>query len=200
MKILLINSENRLPDGYQPFLAEVVDGYYLERQAAHAMKRMICDAACSGIKLRVFSAYRSVAYQCGLFDEDMNRYVKMGYSNDEAYKKTAQSIALPGSSEHNAGLAVDLSTIEWVGEITEEFEKTDEFRWLYENACRYGYILRYPRGKEHITGITYEPWHYRYVGIPHSVFISRHNITLEEYLRVACCSEHQGYSHESKKV
>ena len=89
-------------------------------------------------------------------------------------------------SEHNAGLAADISSMDWKGEITESFENTKEFEWLDKNAHKFGFILRYPRGKEHITGITYEPWHYRYVGRRHAECMKRMGVTLEEYLELQC--------------
>ena len=182
MKILLINKDNPMPEDYKPQLAEICDGYMLEREACASLKRMMCFAMCDGVCLHIFSAYSSPEYQRGIFDEDVARYKLMGYSQEEAAAKTALSIAPPFYSEHNAGLAVDISTPDWKGEITEEFENTMEFKWLSKNACKYGFILRYPRGSESITGISYEPWHYRYVGLPHSKIIACKHITLEEYL------------------
>lgn len=187
MKLLLVNAKNKLPANYNPDLAEVTGGYCLVRCAAEAMKKMICAALEDKIELRVFSAYRSIEYQQGLFDEDMRRYIMQGYSGTEAYDMTARSVAVPGYSEHNAGLAADISTMKWKGDITEMFDRTPEFQWLSENAHKFGYILRYPKGKEDITGIQYEPWHYRYVGLPHSVNIHNKNITLEEYLSFSSC-------------
>lgn len=188
MKLMLINKDNPLPKDYKPELKEVCDGYFMEIHAACAMKKMLCAAMRDGICLRVFSAYRSISYQKGLFNEDVDRYMLQGMSYEEAYAKTALSIAIPGQSEHNAGLAADMSTVDWVGEISEEFENTPEFRWLCKNACHFGYILRYPKGKSHITNITYEPWHFRYVGTVHARCITRMGLTLEEYFQRQCCS------------
>lgn len=187
MKILLINKGNPIPADFEPCLEEIGGGYMLEKRAAYAMKTMICAAASDGINLRVFSAYRSISYQRGLFNEDVDRYMLLGMKYEDAVEKALRSIALPGESEHNAGLAVDISSVGWNGEITEEFEKTPEFKWLNKNAHCFGFILRYPKNKTHITGITYEPWHYRYVGKKHACCIKRMNITLEEYLKLHCC-------------
>lgn len=183
MKLLLINKDNPLPECYKPVLKEVGDGYFLEASAACAMRKMLCAALSCGIHLRVFSAYRSISYQKGLFNEDVDRYMLTGMSFEEAYKKTALSVAIPGYSEHNAGLAADISTQDWKGEINESFENTPEFEWLDKNAHCFGFILRYPKNKTAITGITYEPWHYRYVGAAHAKNIKRMGITLEEYLK-----------------
>ena len=115
MKLLLINKNNPLPENYKPCLADLSEGYQLEKHAAYAMKQMICNALKDGIRLRVFSAYRSISYQKGLFNEDMLRYINRGMSYEEAYQKTAFSIAVPGESEHNAGLAADISSMDWKG-------------------------------------------------------------------------------------
>ncbi len=183
MKLLLINKDNPLPRNYKPALSEVCDGYFMDIVAAASMKKMICTALSNGIHLRVFSAYRSISYQKGLFNEDVDRYMLRGMSFEDAYAKTSLSIAKPGESEHNAGLAVDITSAQWQGEINESFENTPEFKWLNNNAHYFGFILRYPKNKTDITGITYEPWHYRYVGSAHAQCIKRMGITLEEYLQ-----------------
>ncbi len=184
MKLILINKDNPIPENYCPNLMDIGGGYSLEKNAALSMKAMICAAAAEGICLRVFSAYRSIAYQKGLFDESTDKYMFRGMSYEKAAELTAQSIAVPGYSEHNAGLAADISSMDWQGDISEEFENTPEFAWLQKNAHRFGYILRYPKGKEHITGIIYEPWHYRYVGAKHAGCINRLGLTLEEYMQM----------------
>lgn len=184
MKLMLINKDNPLPENYKPCLTDLTEGYCLERRTAAAMKEMLCAALKDCVHLRVFSAYRSIAYQEGLFNEDIHRYMKQGMSYEEAFNKTAQSIAVPGQSEHNAGLAVDISSMDWKGEITTEFENTEEFKWLEKNAAKFGFILRYPEGKEHITSITYEPWHYRFVGTVHAERMKKMGLTLEEYLQL----------------
>ena len=92
---------------------------------------------------------------------------------------TAQYIAVPGTSEHSLGLAVDLNSLE------ESFEQTAQFKWLIEHCAEYGFILRYPKDKEDITGISYEPWHYRYVGEDHAAKIMEQGLCLEEYVQQA---------------
>lgn len=182
MNIPLINKHNPLPKSYEPVLTEVAHGCYLEENAAKAMQKLLCAAKADGIHLKIFSAYRSPAYQHALIEKDVARYIAAGMCENEARRKSAQSIAIPYESEHNAGLAADISCMDWRGEITADFDKTPEFAWLNANAHHFGFILRYPKDAEHITEITYEPWHYRYVGTPHSNYIKRTGITLEEYL------------------
>lgn len=183
MKILLINKENPVPEWYKPMLDEVQNGYLMEKHAAVCMREMIECAKKDGVELKIFSAYRSPEYQQKLLNEDIKRYMNEGMSYEEAFQTSVMNIALPGTSEHNAGLAADICNVDWEDEITEEFENTPEFIWLDNNAYKFGFILRNPKGKTHITKYNYEPWHYRFVGCPHAEIIKRKNITLEEYLQ-----------------
>lgn len=187
MKILLITKENPIPAGYNPILEEVENGYYLEKRAAHCLRMLLAAARKDGITINVFSAYRTLDYQQNLFDEDVQRQMNKGLSYEEAYKNTANSIAIPGTSEHNAGLAVDVSGDGWDGEDWQNFESTDAFRWLEKNAPHFGFIIRHPKGKSHITNYIYEPWHYRYVGCPHAEIMTRKGLTLEEYFELCNC-------------
>lgn len=116
------------------------------------------------LELIIFSAYRSYDYQIGIYQNAKNK----------------NYVALPGHSEHQTGFAIDISKKD-VG-LTEQFENTYEFNYLINNAHKYGFILRYPKGKEKITGYSYEPWHFRYVGEEIATFIYNNNITLEEYI------------------
>jgi D-alanyl-D-alanine carboxypeptidase len=183
MKPMLINRDNPVPSGYNPVLIEVSDNYFLEKKTGEAMIRMINTALCCGIEICIFSAYRSSAYQQKLFDDEVKIYTEQGYSYTEALAKASEAVALPYTSEHNAGLSADLSSPELFGLTTKAFDKTRQFEWLMKNARKFGFILRYPKEKENITGIMYEPWHFRYVGNPHAEIISQNNITLEEYIQ-----------------
>lgn len=182
MKLLLVNRHNPLPENFCPCLTEIGGGFQLDRKAASALKKMLCKALENNVQLRVFSAFRTPSYQQGLFNDDLMRYKMLGFSESEAFEKTSQMIAPPMQSEHNTGLAVDISSMNWQGEINQSFDETSEFKWLIKNAPDFGFILRYPKGKKAFTGIEYEPWHYRYVGLPHSKTITAMGITLEEYL------------------
>ena len=127
------------------------------------------DAKEVGLNIIAVSTYRSYFYQQELY----NNYVKtMGE------KKALLASAKPGHSEHQTGLALDVMGSN--GDYN-KFENTPEFKWMRHNAYKYGFILRYPKGKEHITGFKYEPWHYRYVGKKIAKEIYENNITLEEY-------------------
>ena len=184
MKIpMLINRKNPMPPDYYPELMEISDDYFLEKNACKAMNNLLKAAAKCGVKICIFSAYRSSTYQQKLFDDEVKIYTEQGYSYSDALEKASQAVALPYTSEHNAGLAADVSSPELFGQTTTAFDKTCQFEWLDKNACKYGFILRYPKNKEHITGIMYEPWHYRYVGTPHACIIKENSLTLEEYIK-----------------
>ena len=176
----LINQTHPLPDNYT-FERKAVQGKFeMDARCADYMINMLADAKKAGVNLNIVSAYRSVEYQQTLLDNDTKKYEKQGYSHEEAVKMASQAVAIPGQSEHNAGICADILEAGNYS-LTEDFEKTDEFKWLSENAAKYGFILRYPKGKEKITGIEYEPWHYRFVGPYYAQKIKDSGLCLEEY-------------------
>lgn len=177
----LVNREYPLPDDYEIETDYVQGSYELEKTAAKYCRDMIAAAKEDGIELKVLSAYRTVSYQKKLFERNINsRMEKYGWSYDEAYNDVLINIALPGTSEHNAGLAVDIVTEDdW--DTYEAFDQTKEYDWLQENAADYGFILRYLKDKVDITGYIYEPWHYRYVGVEYAAMIRDSGLCLEEF-------------------
>lgn len=180
--LFLINNENPLPLCYNINLKEVSKGYYLDCVASCCAKKMFCFAKKDGITLKVESAYRSNEYQQMLINNDVKEYMDKGYSLENAMKKTLEMIARPGCSEHNAGLALDILSSDY-NVLDEGFENTPAFKWLDKNAHKFGFILRYPKGKTSITKIGYEPWHYRFVGSYHAKKIKKSGLTLEEYIK-----------------
>ena len=142
---------------------------------------MLEAAEKEGLNIIFCSAYRSVKRQEQVFNESMRDRVNQGMGYWEAYQETSQSVAIPGTSEHGLGLAVDLISNQYT-ELDEKQAKTKEAKWLKENCHKYGFILRYPPEKTYETGIIFEPWHYRYVGVEHATEIMRRGITLETYL------------------
>ncbi|MCL2018165.1 MAG: M15 family metallopeptidase [Oscillospiraceae bacterium] len=180
----LINEQNPLPADYEPELSRITGDFYLDARCAIYAVQMLEAAAREGVVLHVVSAYRSLQRQADNFDNYVERLMSEGMSEIEAVTFTASQIAAPGASEHNAGLALDILSEDWFvynNDITEDFEKTPEFRWLAVNSWKHGFILRYPKGTEDITGISYEPWHFRYVGIDIAEQIYNSGLTLEEY-------------------
>lgn len=149
---------------------------YLDKRVIEHYEAMCKAASDDGIALWACSAYRDYEYQQGLFNNRVTRFKNNGLSEADAKTEAAKVVAIPGTSEHHLGLAVDIISVE------ESFENTKEFRWLQENAADYGFIMRYPKDKQDITKIIYEPWHYRYVGVEHAKAINELGMCLEEYI------------------
>ena len=153
---------------------------YFEKMYAQCLKD-------TGVVLNTVSAYRSYDYQVNLYNKQVDREISRGLSEDEAKVKAATIVAYPGTSEHTLGLATD------IGRITEDFENSKGYKWLNEHAHEYGFILRYPKGKEDITQVIYEPWHWRFVGVEAAKEMKEKNQTLEEYLGLIGPSEKANY-------
>lgn len=178
-KLTLVNYENKLPDDFQIELADIDKTRKFDARAIGELNRMFESMKNDGITdVWVQSSYRSIEKQKKIFEDQVAKYVNEGKTKEEAEKLTMQVINKPGTSEHNLGLAVDFNYVD------NTFEKTKGFKWLKENAQEYGFILRYPKEKENITKVTYEPWHWRYVGKENAKKIKEMGITLEEYVQM----------------
>lgn len=181
-KLLLVNRDFILPDDYEAELAPCItddpDSLKLDYRVAPHYNEMYLAALEDGIELTPVSGYRSVERQKNNFERKINTYIDDGYSKTEATQIAATIILPPGTSEHNAGLAMDICS------LYESFENTEEFEWLSENAADYGFILRYPEEKQDITKIIYEPWHWRYVGVDAAKEMKSSGQCLEEYLGI----------------
>ena len=134
------------------------------------------------------SSYRDLDKQTDLYNKKVESYVMQGYSYESARKQAGQVVAVPGTSEHHLGLALDIVSSEY-RKLDEKQEETKGFKWLTEHSWEYGFILRYPNGETDITGIIYEPWHFRYVGLEAAKEITEAGITLEEYVGAKPVSE-----------
>lgn len=185
--LLLVNRDYILPEDFEdtlelaPSVESDPSSCKLDYRAAPHYNRMYLAAKEDGITLTPVSGYRSRERQEGNFRNKIQSYMDMGYSEIEATQMAATRILPPGTSEHNAGLAMDIC----VASTSANFEQTDEFAWLMENAADYGFILRYPEDKQDITKITYEPWHWRYVGVENAKAMKASGECLEEYLGYA---------------
>ena len=181
--LILVNRDYILPDGYMPTLAPCItddpDSLKLDYRVAPYYNEMYLAALEDGVELTPVSGYRSVERQTNNFENKIQKYMNEGYGKTEATQMAATIILPPGTSEHNAGLAMDICS------LYESFENTDEFEWLMENGADYGFILRYPEDKQDITKIIYEPWHWRYVGVEAAKEMKASGRCLEEYLGVA---------------
>lgn len=180
--LVLVNDTHPMKEEYVPELTEIEPGYSVDTRIANAVRKMLSDAEEEGLNIEICSAFRSVERQEQVFGDSMKERVKSGMSYWEAYEETALNVALPGTSEHALGLALDLISNQY-SELDEKQRETKESKWLAENCYKYGFILRYPPEKTNITGIVYEPWHYRYVGTEHATKIKELGVTLEEYLQ-----------------
>lgn len=181
--LALVNKDHSLSKDYKPELVKLIDDMEVDERIVDDAKAMLSAAKKDGKNMIVVSAYRSYDMQSTYFNSDMQSWIDSGYTLAEAYGITSQSVAYPGQSEHSMGLALDIVSKSYQG-LDEEQENTEEAQWLKEHCWEYGFILRYPVGTTDITGIIYEPWHYRYVGKEAAKEITEQGITLEEYLGV----------------
>ena len=178
--LTLVNFEYALPDDFSVELAEIAPNISVDARIVDAYNQMYEAAKADGITLNPCSGYRSVEYQKGLFTRRVKEYMIYGYNQVDAEKIVATYTARPGRSEHNLGLAIDF--YDATTALTEDFETTAQGKWLRENSYKYGFIMRYSSDKTSITAITYEPWHFRYVGVEDATKIYESGKCLEEYL------------------
>ena len=170
--LLLVNSTHPLPDDWEaPALIEMPGGETVDARIYEPLSQMLADAADEGLEPFVASGFRTRAEQQGFMDEKINEYRSQGCGESEARALAEDWVALPGTSEHELGLAVDINGASY-----------DLYIWLQQNSWRYGFIQRYPEDKTDITGISHEPWHYRYVGKEAAKEIYESGLCLEEYL------------------
>lgn len=179
--LVLVNFENKMEEGYEPELTQIDKDHYVDSRIAEAAEQMLEDAYDAGMRIIICSSYRSVERQEQVFNASMRERIDSGLNYWDAFSETRLCVAEPGTSEHALGLALDLISNQYT-ELDEGQEDTKEAKWLAENCHKYGFILRYPPEATEITGIIYEPWHYRYVGVEHATKIMELGITLEEYL------------------
>ena len=183
--MVLVNHTSKMPDDYTFDTKEcgsaTAVNKTLQTVACDAFLEMQKAAAADGVTVWMQSGYRSVKYQTSLYERKTKYYLDKGYDNAAAREKAAAVVNPPGYSEHNCGLAADLNSPEHTG-LDEGFENTAAFRWLCQHAGEYGFILRYPKGAEEKTEITYEPWHWRYVGVENAAKINASGLCFEDYI------------------
>ena len=181
--LMVVNPWNPVPEGYNPRAVDIGDEKEIDERAAGALAQMVNDCIAAGWAPVPLSGYRTHEYQQGLFDDKVQRVIMSGTSADQAEDKAAEEVAKPGTSEHELGLAMDIID-EYYTELDVVQEWTSTQKWLIEHCSEYGFILRYPNGTSDITGIIYEPWHYRYVGKKAAAEITELGVTLEEYVEL----------------
>jgi len=181
-QLILLSADSPLPDNFKMPELETISGEYkVDARAAPFLRRMFNDAKLEGITLMLTSAYRSPEYQDTLFRNQIERQRQRYATEEEAIAAAAMIVLPPGTSEHHTGLAVDIVTPDYQV-LDDGFANTPAAKWLAENSWKYGYILRYPKDKQSITNIIYEPWHFRFVGEIHAQAIKESGSCLEEYL------------------
>lgn len=179
----LVNPWNTLPSDYTVALTQMRSGHSIDERAYPQLQQMMDDCRAGGLNPLICSSYRTREKQETLFNNQVNALIAQGYSQVDAKTEAGKSVAVPGTSEHELGLALDIVDTDNQN-LDQSQEDTPVQKWLMENSWRYGFILRYPNGKSEITGIIYEPWHYRYVGKDAAREIFESGLCLEEYLEV----------------
>ena len=177
--LILVNKQHPIPDDYTFPLGTIRGSMRCDERIIAPLLEMMRAAEREGVSLIICSPYRDKDRQTMLFDNKINRYMDAGMSYMDSYKLASQAVTVPGSSEHQIGLALDIIT-DGYSSLDEGFGKTAAGKWLANNSYKYGFILRYPQGKEEITSIEFEPWHFRYVGVDAATFMVQNDICLEE--------------------
>ncbi len=174
--LIVVNHWNEIPEDYSVTLTELSNGQKVDSRIYPYLQEMFDAMRSDGIYPIVREGYRTEEEQKETFYEKVQAYMSEGYFRTSAERIAKEWVALPGTSEHQLGIAVDINA--------DKTQSANEevYAWLAENAYKYGFILRYPQGKEDITGTSYEPWHFRYVGIEHAQVIYENRFCLEEYL------------------
>lgn len=180
--LVLVNPDTPLPENYEINVKQLDNGQAVDERCYDALQNMMNDCRRAGLRPVICSSYRTQEKQQMLFDNQVEKWKNQGYSVDEAKMQAGKLVAVPGTSEHQLGLALDIVDISYQL-LEEKQENTPTQKWLLENSWKYGFILRYPKDKTDITKISYEPWHYRYVGKKAAKEIFDAKICLEEYLK-----------------
>ena len=173
--LIVVNRWNEIPEDYSVTLTELSNGQKVDSRIYPHLQKMFDAAREEGIYPVVREGYRTAEEQQEIFEEKIQAYVNEGYTRRRAEKAAKEWVAPPGTSEHQLGIAVDINA------DTSKCTNDEVYIWLAENAHHYGFILRYPQGKQEITGTGYEPWHYRYVGVEVAQEIYEKGICLEEF-------------------
>ena len=174
--LILVNKDNPVPEGYEVKLTRLSNGTSVDSRIYPALQAMFNDARANGLGLFVREGYRTYGDQQRIMTERIHSYIDQGYSKEEADALAREYVAIPGTSEHQLGICVDINA------DTSISSDDAVYQWLYDNAYKYGFIKRYTGDKSDITGISDEPWHYRYVGRKAALKIHESGLCLEEYV------------------
>ncbi len=180
-RLLLVNAQNPMPDNHSVSLTQLANGHAVDERCYADLQIMMDDCRAAGNSPIICSSYRDSRTQARLFQNLVNKYTARGFSEVDARAVAGRAVAVPGTSEHQLGLAVDIVDL-YNQNLNESQEDTAVQAWLMKNSWKYGFILRYPSDKGDLTGIQYEPWHYRYVGQETAKLMYEQELCLEEYL------------------
>lgn len=185
--LILVNNWHPIDETLEIPMETVADQKEIDARIVEPYTEWIKAAKEAGHTIFLASSYRSVERQQANYDASIQSYINEGYSREEAIEKTEDYIAVPGGSEHHTGLALDMVDNEWLSTgngLVPEYDTQESQQWLVNTAADYGFILRFPKNKETETGIQYESWHFRYVGVENAQFIQQHGLALEEYIEL----------------
>ena len=199
--LVLVNRENQLAEEIPMEFYLTESGYQIDSRIQDPYSQLMEAGKAAGMDLTMVSGYRSIEQQQANYDVNYQNFLASGLSEEEARTKTEEYIALPHASEHTTGLAVDITSNALANQegnsgLLPDLENYPEGLWLKENAPKFGFILRYPKAKEAITGINFEPWHFRYVGIENAMYMTEKNLTLEEYIAILKQNEALGNNNQ----
>ncbi len=176
-ELVIVNSDYKVPEEWESEFVTLSCGEKVDKRIYPDLQKMFDTALSENIDLVVRSGYRSEEEQKEIFINKIGSFRTEGYNGNEAAREALNWVSMPGTSEHQLGIAVDINA--------ENGTKSENaYKWLSKNAHKYGFIVRYPADKSHITGISYEPWHFRYVGEFHAKRIYESGLCLEEYIEI----------------
>ena len=180
-RLILVNPDNLIPDDFEVDLEMTRYGYEVDSRIVKDVENLINAAAKDNVSLLICYGYRTLEQSQQLFEKQINRQLARGLSQEEAVAEAKRWVAPPGTSDHHTGLALDIVTPEYQV-LNHGFFNTPAGQWMAKNCWDYGFVIRFPEDKQDITGITYEPWHLRFVGKEHSIAMRDNNECLEEYV------------------
>lgn len=181
----LVNNWTKIDESIERPLKALPNGLLVDERIIEDYTAMTNAGKEAGHEIVAVSTYRSVELQKTNYNNRIQQYLDEGHSQEEAVKLTEDYIAIPGGSEHHTGLAIDVMDTEWLKTgkgLIAEFDTQESQQWLVEHAAEYGFVLRFPKGKEEETGIEYESWHFRYVGKENAAYMKKYDLSLEEYI------------------
>lgn len=185
--LVLVNPWEALPEDFEPQLVQTDNDQQIDQRIEAAWNNWKEAALDAGHRLFLASGHRTVERQKNNFDNQLQAYLNEGLPEEEARERTMEYLTEPGHSEHHTGLALDIVDEEWIiagNGLEPEYDTQESQQWLVDTMADFGFVLRYPEGKEEVTGIQYESWHFRYVGEENAQFMVEHQLTLEEYIEL----------------